>query len=157
MKHVIHAMFAGETWLERIVKTALVPFCLFAIIPIGMFFLPGMIKHGLQVLLRRAAQEKSKELGLSDEHYVAGTDVGLVVDKDQQKLLFISFKDHAVHSFSDVLGWEWQYVESGNTKSDNFLVFKMNDLKVPLIKVGKLLPDHAEVAHHQLGLLLNPT
>lgn len=157
MEKHIHAVFGGESWLEGVGR--------FAIFLVGLVMMPfgvGVIlwialhQSGWQRDVKRAAQTKAEELGLNSDVYVEGSEVGAIIDKAQKKILFVSGFDHSVYPFSEVRGWEWQWIEKGGKKTGNRIVFKLNDEQNPLVRVGVL--GSAQVAenwHNRLDLIIN--
>lgn len=154
--NTLHCFFAAETWPGRIFKAVMMFIGIFAIIPFGLIILPACGRHGSAVLIKRSASEKAKELGLSEDLLMLGDEISALIDKTKQKILFVSRVDHSLYSFSDILEWEWQWVETNGKKSNSHIAFKLNDEKMPLIKVGTLNSDDAERWHTRIGLILNP-
>ena len=154
--NTLHCFFAAETWPGRIFKAVMMFIGIFAIIPFGLIILPVCGSHGAAVLIKRSASEKAKELGLSEDLLMPGDEISALIDKTKQKILFVSRVDHSLYSFSDILEWEWQWVETNGKKSNSYIAFKLNDEKMPLIKVGKLNSDDAERWHTRIGLILIP-
>lgn len=154
IKKVIVALFAAESLFGNLIKVAFFVFGLM-IMPIGIVVWAMLLAHGWMLNVRRSAIQVASGMGMTTDLYIEGTEVGAMIDKARQQILFVSGYDHSIYNFADILGWEWQWLDHNGAKKDNKIVFQLRDEENPIVKVGALAASEAEHWHTRLNLILN--